>query len=191
MQPSTCPRPRQCRRILRLNQEVHHHNTVDQLRFLLALLLNSLPAAGLTACVVTLKPCTLACNIMLDILHANASHRKTVAAAVISILTCDWIVLVLHLQSLAISSTVPTNACTVSGRPADMQGPAVKAADLSAKERLNVVLQSTFPYVECILGLPRLEVFQVQVPSFFPVTCCAPCSWLLLVLAPHMIMMQL
>ena len=93
---------------------------------------------------------------------------------------------VLHLQGAATTSDSPIVATAATGRPADMQGPAVQAADLSAKQRLNIVLQSTFPYAECMLGLPRLEVFQVHKPCssllLAPVLLAHGCSWRLLLM---------
>ena len=45
--------------------------------------------------------------------------------------------------------------------------PATKAptdtAQMSAKQLCNIVLQSTFPYVEAIMGLLVIEVFQVWI----------------------------
>lgn len=39
------------------------------------------------------------------------------------------------------------------------------AAQMSAKQLCNVLLQSTFPYVEAVMGLPLIEVFQVGNPD--------------------------
>lgn len=77
------------------------------------------------------------------------------------------------LQMALSGNSEPVLPATISAATATAPGPMAQwaprlmgdAAQMSAKQLCNVLLQSTFPYVEAVMGLPLIEVFQVGNPD--------------------------